>query len=133
MQPNWSVDDHLLALRTRIKPLRVLGVNLVNAAIRARSVLWPDAELSPHMSDSTDNLQGTEGRLRAWRHSSARAGADEALGWALSWYEGMDLDLLVRRRQGSPWIEDPEHIRSEERRVGKECASMCRSRWSPYH
>ena len=26
---------------------------------------------------------------------------------------------------------DPE--RSEERRVGKECASMCRSRWSPYH
>ena len=24
-------------------------------------------------------------------------------------------------------------IRSEERRVGKECASMCRSRWSPYH
>ena len=24
-------------------------------------------------------------------------------------------------------------IRSEERRVGKECASKCRSRWSPYH
>ena len=25
------------------------------------------------------------------------------------------------------------HIRSEERRVGKECTSWCRSRWSPYH
>src|SRR3546814_4075675 len=24
------------------------------------------------------------------------------------------------------------HRRSEERRVGKECVSMCRSRWSPY-
>ena len=24
-------------------------------------------------------------------------------------------------------------IRSEERRVGKECTSWCRSRWSPYH
>ena len=23
--------------------------------------------------------------------------------------------------------------RSEERRVGKECNSRCRSRWSPYH
>ena len=23
--------------------------------------------------------------------------------------------------------------RSEERRVGKECRSVCRSRWSPYH
>src|SRR3546814_16903521 len=24
-------------------------------------------------------------------------------------------------------------IRSDERRVGKECVSTCRSRWSPYH
>ena len=26
-----------------------------------------------------------------------------------------------------------EMIRSEERRVGKECIAWCRSRWSPYH
>src|SRR3546814_5945900 len=26
-----------------------------------------------------------------------------------------------------------EWTRSEERRVGKECVSTCRSRWSPYH
>ena len=25
------------------------------------------------------------------------------------------------------------HLRSEERRVGKECRIGCRSRWSPYH
>ena len=32
-------------------------------------------------------------------------------------------------------IETPEgpNIRSEERRVGKECSEPCRSRWSPYH
>src|SRR3546814_15891680 len=29
---------------------------------------------------------------------------------------------------------EPRHVlRSEERRVGKECVSTCRSRWSPYH
>src|SRR3546814_11935419 len=28
---------------------------------------------------------------------------------------------------------DPVDDRSEERRVGKECVSTCRSRWSPYH
>src|SRR3546814_8138611 len=28
---------------------------------------------------------------------------------------------------------DAAHPRSEERRVGKECVSTCRSRWSPYH
>src|SRR3546814_17097938 len=34
-------------------------------------------------------------------------------------------------------VEAPRGIacitRSEERRVGKECVSTCRSRWSPYH
>src|SRR3546814_18317492 len=33
-------------------------------------------------------------------------------------------DRDVKERDGS---------RSEERRVGKECVSTCRSRWSPYH
>ena len=26
-----------------------------------------------------------------------------------------------------------KRVRSEERRVGKECLRLCRSRWSPYH
>src|SRR3546814_14801627 len=34
----------------------------------------------------------------------------------------------------SVWAEKFDHAaRSEERRVGKECVSTCRSRWSPYH
>src|SRR3546814_18836173 len=37
------------------------------------------------------------------------------------------------------WFQAPARftrrydLRSEERRVGKECVSTCRSRWSPYH
>src|SRR3546814_3128111 len=30
-------------------------------------------------------------------------------------------------------IKQARSTRSEERRVGKECVSTCRSRWSPYH
>ena len=30
-------------------------------------------------------------------------------------------------------LKDNKGSRSEERRVGKECATLCRSRWSPYH
>src|SRR3546814_4708199 len=30
-------------------------------------------------------------------------------------------------------LEVDEVTRSEERRVGKECVSTCRYRWSPYH
>src|SRR3546814_9004191 len=49
--------------------------------------------------------------------------------------------------EGRIWAEEPERgdvivfklprdnetDRSEERRVGEECVSTCRSRWSPYH
>ena len=31
------------------------------------------------------------------------------------------------------WPRGPAYSRSEERRVGKECLRLCRSRWSPYH
>src|SRR3546814_2102255 len=31
------------------------------------------------------------------------------------------------------FLQDYRAKRSEERRVGKECVSTCRSRWSPYH
>src|SRR3546814_12865041 len=41
--------------------------------------------------------------------------------------EGVDSNILDPR---ATW-EKPD--RSEERRVGKECGSTCRSRWSPYH
>src|SRR3546814_17667733 len=33
----------------------------------------------------------------------------------------------------TPWLDELKRNRSEERRVGKECVSTCRSRWSPYH
>src|SRR3546814_13908288 len=35
-------------------------------------------------------------------------------------------------QQNSEQVQE-EPCRSEERRVGKECVSTCRSRWSPYH
>src|SRR3546814_17101577 len=37
-------------------------------------------------------------------------------------------DILQHRLDG-----EQVALRSEERRVGKECVSTCRSRWSPYH
>src|SRR3546814_14401258 len=39
-------------------------------------------------------------------------------------HDDLDLTIRLRPRDG---------VRSEERRVGKECVSPCRSRLSPYH
>src|SRR3546814_1284809 len=43
-----------------------------------------------------------------------------------------DLPTLVARVADSQDLPT-DLARSEERRVGKECVSTCRSRWSPYH
>ena len=41
-------------------------------------------------------------------------------------------ELRIRRAEAGEAITTLDG-RSEERRVGKECTSWCRSRWSPYH
>src|SRR3546814_3317624 len=61
-----------------------------------------------------------------WAENSARAGITLE---ALSCMAELPVDVPGDyARPGRPWCR-----RSEERRVGKECVSTCRSRWSPYH
>src|SRR3546814_17103366 len=59
-------------------------------------------------------------------------------------FPGDGFDAAIRPGEGDfnferlQWAEvalgqDDLDSRSEERRVGKECVSTCRSRWSPYH
>ena len=46
------------------------------------------------------------------------------------------LDYRAAARAGllhDLYLYDARNKRSEERRVGKECLRLCRSRWSPYH
>src|SRR3546814_14720135 len=55
--------------------------------------------------------------------------------WMMAgWYFFYLTALYVRRRL---WqlarVRALRRKRSEKRRVGKECVSKCRSRWSPYH
>src|SRR3546814_18514302 len=56
------------------------------------------------------------------RELREETGLEGLCGPLLGWAERIDAE-------GHYVILD----RSEERRVGKECVSTCRSRWSPYH
>ena len=56
--------------------------------------------------------------------------------WSANLYLSMSFYLKKEGFSGmANWMrkQSAKEVRSEERRVGKECASMCRSRWSPYH
>src|SRR3546814_19738769 len=56
----------------------------------------------------------------------------DSMGWYLYRVDDLQgaLDYLQRSYRQLP---SADVARSEERRVGKECVSTCRSRWSPYH
>src|SRR3546814_11859733 len=70
---------------------------------------------------------GGEGRLEG---EVVRVGHDERVVHVLE-------HLEARVSSGDVRIElvgaAADRSKSEERRVGKECVSTCRSRWSPYH
>src|SRR3546814_19336071 len=55
--------------------------------------------------------------------------AGHRLGIGLARDRVIDHRPAARQRGDGP----RDDCRSEERRVGKECVSTCRSRWSPYH
>ena len=69
------------------------------------------------------------------------------VGYIATSFFNMMQDNMVRRVESSSiyeqwlltksaaeiFLTSGKQPRSEERRVGKECVSTCRSRWSPYH
>ena len=88
-------------------------------------------------ADSADEQAGGETDATAEDESGGgarvvpdrRGDTTESSGGAVVAGEGGGGDDDVARTPTSP----VPSARSEERRVGKECVSTCRSRWSPYH
>src|SRR3546814_6171174 len=77
-----------------------------------------------------------EMRISDW--SSDVCSSDLLLLLPLSAQANLLQHSLVSSLQADPSQSRPpasfrKPWRSEERRVGKECVSTCRSRWSPYH
>ena len=90
--------------------------------------------------DATRVSKGGKLRLKSLAHTAkAMAGAEEVeeitgdfplLQLIQNVNPAMDQSQLIHYTVMSM---DVVGLRSEERRVGKECAITCRSRWSPYH
>src|SRR3546814_19020774 len=71
---------------------------------------------------------GTSGNEEAHDDLAARGGPQD--------HENLGKSREKQQRDGkmdSEWMDPPEKVRSEERRVGKECVSTCRDRWWPIH
>src|SRR3546814_3033703 len=81
---------------------------------------WSSDVCSSDLDDYVEQLEALFGG-RLYIELSRRGDATEKAA------EAALIDLAYAR--ALPLVA----TRSEERRVGKECVSTCRSRWSPYH
>src|SRR3546814_7569347 len=84
-----------------------------------------------------------EMRISDWSSDVCSSDLDEMLDAVLvQWrvvrtirpkYSCRSCEKIVQASAPVKAIARGKATRSEERRVGKECVSTCRSRWSPYH
>ena len=119
-------------------------------------VAGPNPSLEHPLGEGGERLHEWAFRLASFREThglgdGGETGPDDEV--AREWLGATGAVVMGRRMfsggegpwEGDPnadgwWGDDPPfHVpvfvltRSEERRVGKECTSWCRSRWSPYH
>src|SRR3546814_16179546 len=85
-------------------------------------------------SDLFEYLPDLPARHRGFGRGGRRRAAHQLLSVIIEDWDGAVL------KSGPPSFVCPntsqglvDQYRSDERRVGKECVSTCRSRWSPYH
>src|SRR3546814_12411533 len=103
---------------------------------------WSSDVCSSDLASETEPMLAVYMRLNFQLASELMLQVDEALGPSNAQPKGMyasPMDNLLRastlrflEAMSSP-VDAQILGRSEERRVGKECVSTCRSRWSPDH
>jgi hypothetical protein len=108
---SWDMSEQLIALGARKNAMTSYVDDLFLGAQEAHQALWPGQRTPTDPLDLGNDLQLAKVRLREWRDSGARVGADEALTYFLSWYEKVDLETLRFVREGSAWTTDLEFIR----------------------
>src|SRR3546814_14292005 len=113
MRVGWQ---DAIVLPTLIRDKQVL--NAVVAELAGTEVAEANAGATAKVQRGilTDCLTGSNGRA-------------QAQNWLPVWFAFPPSGYTERGGIGCVERSD----RSEERRVGKECVSTCRSRWAPYH
>src|SRR3546814_19048247 len=94
------------------------------------SVSSPCFQFNPYPSQSMESviMDSDTDTFRYWTITSFFANMCD-----VSLYPHSIERIGSNRDSNSHCAYKPESSRSDERRVGTECVSTCRSRWSPYH
>jgi hypothetical protein len=74
--------------------MAALGLQVRTVVASVFKTLWPGWEETSTISRLIQWMALVSNRVEVWKESAARAGAEQALSFVLSWYKGIDLDQL---------------------------------------
>ena len=92
-------------------------------------ITYNDVQKRYNVIVATNNLEVTTDEEK---HVLLRQVLQALINEKIFLHEAKKLKITATEQEINNVIANVEK-RSEERRVGKECVSTCRSRWSPYH
>ena len=107
--------------------LGLLGRRPTSAELALYSVMW-----SEHCSYKSSKVYLRQLAAKAPPSAALLAGIGHNAG-VVDIGQGYAVTFKIESHNHPSYVEPYQGARSEERRVGKECATLCRSRWSPYH
>src|SRR3546814_12421494 len=106
--------------------------DVLAATLLSHPALALDYALFVMIDDRASTFSAYGSTLRARSPQDPVSGeqpATRARGYLAEAHDGLDASWLEHKSE----VDRFEAFRSEERSVGKECVSTCRSRWSPSH
>jgi hypothetical protein len=93
-------SGELVALaKGRLHPVAKLGGDLHEAIVSVFKTLWPGQAVPGEIQALLQWIPLAPNRPDIWKESAARAGAEQALEFVLSWYPGVNLDQLENLRK----------------------------------
>ena len=85
------------------------------------------------MDSNTWGRYGLPGAAHTQQQQQLPKDFNSQASYAVGYAAGQNFLVGMIESQKGVMDYNQTYIRSEERRVGKECLRLCRSRWSPYH
>ena len=135
VETSYGLSRVLFGVSLTIAPgemVSLMGRNGMGKTTTVRSIMG----LTPPAAGSIRFNGGDIGGLPAYRIAKLGLGLvpeGRQIFPNLTTRENLLATAANRSGAADPWTIEKVYARSEERRVGKECQSVCRSRWSPYH
>jgi hypothetical protein len=115
-------SGELVALaKGRLHPVAKLGGDLHEAIVSVFKTLWPGRAVPGEIQALLQWIPLAPNWLNVWKESAARAGAEQALEFVLSWYLGINLDQLENPREGGSAGLDKVKLRQRACAIA-ECA-----------